>query len=82
MSEDTLLKRRDLLVSRQPRCSYTGGAVSCSQRGSRWLLCLNNGDLTFLSLQTGEILFNVSSAGAVVQRAAVVRGEDDDRIVA
>ena len=57
----------DLIVEQQHRCSYTGGKSVYSHLDQKWIACLNNEEITFLSTKSGEIIFNVNASGQCIQ---------------
>ena len=67
MSANQTVLCRSLSLEKQHRCSYTGGKAVHSRQNNEWIACLNNGEVTFLSTRTGEIMMNVTAVGECVQ---------------
>ena len=80
------MEEQGFLVKKQHRCCYTGGRAVCSHLKDDWLCCLNNGEISLVSLETGEILFNIGVDGGIGQVGAplskIVRNEvSNDEII-
>ncbi len=58
---------RDLVLTKQHRCSYTRGKATYSHLNNDWIACLNNEVTAILSTKTGEIIVNINAIGECIQ---------------
>ena len=81
------MEEKGFSVKKQHRCCYTGGRVVSSHLTfCNWFCCLNNGEISLVSLKTGEILFNIGVDASIGQVGAplskIVRNEaSNDEII-
>lgn len=67
MSSNNSLLCKDLEIEKIHRCCYTGGKSIYSHLNNEWICCLNNGEITILSIKNGEIIFNINSLCQCIQ---------------